>query len=152
MKEIYDIFVKCAKNRDYESVAWILNHVDTKALHDLICKLNPTTNNIEDSIIIWHTKIESIVLHWYTIDGYIAISVRFSHDTNNQITFLLKNLYPKYKNVTVSIEPNGLTESFSISRCCLLGDNIYSKSPDASLDFIGDLLSVTTIKTDKCKH
>lgn len=152
MKEIYDIFIKCVKNRDYESVAWILNHVDTKALYDLICKSNPTANDIDGSIVIWHTKNEFIGIHWYIIDGYIAISVRYSTDPNNPVTSISKHLYPKFKNVTVSIDKTSVISSFSISRCHLLGDHIYSKSPDASLDFIGDLLSVATIKTDKCKH
>jgi len=124
MKEIYDIFTKCATNRDYESVAWILNNIDLQALHDSICKSNPTANNNEDFVIVLSTKTDYIAIHWYIKDGYIAISVRYSEDTNNTVTSILKDLYPKFKNVTVSIDEKSSTSSFSISRCCLLGDRV----------------------------
>lgn len=123
MKDIYNILIKHVKNRDYESVAWILNYIDPKALHDLICEVNPTLNVNNDTNIIWYTKNEFITIYWCIDNGYIIISVRYSKDSNNPVASLLKELYPKFNNITISIEPKGLTDSFSISRCCPLNDD-----------------------------
>lgn len=128
MKNIYDIFIKCVKNRDYESVAWILNYVDPKALHDLICEINPSSNIDSGSIIIWQTKNEFIAIYWDISSGYITISVKYSKDTNNPLISLMKCLYPKFKNIILSIEQKSSPDSFSINRCCPLENCIYSES------------------------
>lgn len=152
MKDIYDIFTKSVKNRNYESVAWILNYIDPKALHDLICEANPTLNANNDTNIIWHTKNEFIAIYWCIDNDYIIISVRYSKDSNNPVASLLKELYPKFKNITVSIEPKSLTDSFSINRCCRLsehcqlGECVHVESPSPTSDFDGDILSSMIIK------
>lgn len=128
MKDIYDLFIKCAKNRDYESVAWVLNYVDVKALHDLICEENPTLNVEKDSRFITAGICRFVILSWSIDSGYITISVKYSKDDNNSAKSLMKMLYSKFKNITLDIELKDSTDSFSITRCCQLENCIHSET------------------------
>ena len=82
MKNIYDFFIKCAKACDYESVAWILNYVDPKALHDLICEENPTLNADKDSRFITAGICRFAILSWSINSGYVTISVTYLKDAD----------------------------------------------------------------------
>ena len=125
MKDIYDLFIKCAKNRDYESVAWVLNYVDPKALHDLICEENPTLNSNGDSRFITAGICRFVILSWSIDSGYITISVKFSEDEKIDYKTMLGLLYPKFPLITLSILYK--ENAFSIVICSSLEDCISTK-------------------------
>lgn len=79
MEKVYRNFIQCIKERDYESIGWILNYTDPKALYDLISKMNPTSISSVDGnyIIISLGKKGTATLSWSLKHGYILIRVRF---------------------------------------------------------------------------
>jgi hypothetical protein len=127
MKKIYENFIQCIKERDYESIGWILNYVDPKALHDLICEENPTLNVDRDFRLITSGICGFVILSWSLNSGYVTISVKYSKDPDNSVKSLMKMLYPKYKNITLDIELKDSADLFSITRCCPLDDCISTK-------------------------
>lgn len=128
MEKIYRNFIQCIKERDYESIGWILNNTDPKALYDLFTKMNDLIHTITyngNHISISLGKREIATLSWSLYSGYVTISVTFSEDEKIDYKSLLGLLYPKFPLITLSILYK--ENAFSIDRCCPLDDCISTK-------------------------
>lgn len=142
METVYRNFIQCIKERDYESIGWILNYTDPKALYDLISKMNPTSI-ISDAdgnyVIISLGRKGTATLSWSLKNGYILIRVRFLGVEQIDYKSLIKSIYPKFHFITLSIETKE-KDIFSIDRCCTLEDCVYSVSPEEMRDEINDAM------------
>lgn len=125
MEKIYRNFIQCIRERDYESIGWILNNTDTKALYDLISKMNPTSDVDGDCILIGLGKRGMATLSWSIDSGYVTISVKFSEDEKIDYKTMLGSLYPKFPLITLSILYK--ENAFSIDICSPLEDCISTK-------------------------
>ena len=139
MEKVYRNFIQCIKERDYESIGWILNYTDPKALYDLISKMNPTSISSVDGnyIIILLGRKGTATLSWSLKHGYILIRVRFLGVEQIDYKSLMKSIYSKFHFITLSIETEE-KDIFSIDRCCTFEDCIYSVSLEEMRDEIND--------------
>ena len=127
MEKVYIDFIQCIRERNYESVGWILNNTDTKALYDLIFKMNLThvSNDNKNYIVISLGKRGIATLSWSIDSGYVTISVKFSEDEKIDYKAMLGSLYPKFPCITLSILRK--EDAFSIDICRPLDDCISTK-------------------------
>lgn len=127
MEKVYRNFIQCIRERDYESIGWILNNTDPKALYNLIFKMNlqHITDGNGNHIAISLGKRGMATLSWSIDSGYVTISVKFSEDEKIDYKTMLDSLYPKFPLITLSILYK--ENAFSIDICSPLEDCISTK-------------------------
>lgn len=127
MKKVYENFIQCIKDRDYQSVAWILNYTDPKALYDLIFKMNLLISDSDKGPIVITKGEEKVATLSYSLENdWVLISVEFIKDEKTDCIDLMRSFYPKFQFITLSLLYIFGENKFSIDRCCNLEDCIYS--------------------------
>jgi len=127
MKKVYENFIQCIKDRDYESVAWILNYTDPKALYDLIFKMNLLiTDKDKGPIVISQGEQKVATLSYSLENDYVSIGVKYVKDEKTDCIDLMRSFYPKFQFITFSLLYLFGGNEFSIDRCCHLEDCVYT--------------------------
>lgn len=134
MKKVYENFIQCIKDRDYESVAWILNYTDPKALYDLIFKMNLLISDVDKGPIVITKDEQQVATLSYSIENnYVSISVKFIKDEKTDCIKLMRSLYPKFQRITLTLLYVFEENAFSIDICCPLEDCIDTKFKTSAL-------------------
>lgn len=121
MEKIYNNFIQYIKDRDYESICWILNNTDLKALYNLISEMNPISNIDEFTSISIRNEQKSATISLSKLHDIISIGVRFFKDEETDYNAIMNSLCFKFPSTMISVQP--IEDTFSIRRFARLQDD-----------------------------